>query len=54
MKYFGLEFVYFDEKTRKFLTMYRQNKDIYNLKHEIESLKKQYKINSYNISTFYL
>lgn len=54
MKCFGLKFTYFDEKTRKFLTMYRNNKDLYLLNNEVDSLKKQYKLNSYDIYVFYL
>lgn len=54
MKCFGLKFVYFDEKIRKFLVIYRNNKDIFLLKNEVESLKKQYKLNSYDIYAFYL
>ena len=48
---YKLIFTYYDEKQRKFLTIYKSNKDIYVLKGQIEELKRQYKLNSYDITT---
>lgn len=48
---FYLKFIYYDEKTRKFTTKYDSHKDLYVLKGIVDSLKKQYPLNSYDIQT---
>ena len=43
--------IYFNELTGRFTNIFKENKDLFLLKCEIESLKKEFKLFSYDIST---
>ena len=47
---FYMNGIYFNESTGKFTNIFRENKDIFLLKCEIESLKKEFKLFTYDIT----
>ncbi len=46
---FYMKGIYFNESTGKFTDIFKENKDLFLLKCKIESLKKEFKLFSYDI-----